>query len=57
MIDWLATYLGNLTIRDASGLKNQNRVKLRILDAFNELLYPDEKPKITKVLLKEFVIQ
>jgi flagellar basal body-associated protein FliL len=57
LIDWLITYLKSLTLNDMTGDKNMRRIKSQILEAFNEHIFPDTKPKITKILLKEFAIQ
>jgi len=57
LIDWLTIYLGSLTIEDTSGGRNKKRIQSQILDAFNEMLFPDSKPKIKKILLTEFAIQ
>ncbi len=57
LINWLNIYLKSLTLEELRGDKNMKRIQSRILDAFNEQLWPDSKPKIKKVLLKEFAIQ
>ena len=57
LTDWLTIYLGSLTIEDTSGGRNKKRIQSQILDAFNEMLFPDSKPKIKKILLMEFAIQ
>ena len=57
LVDWLTIYLSSLTIEDASGGKNKKRIQAQILDAFNEILFPDSKPMIKKILLTEFAIQ
>ena len=53
--NWLNVYLGILEIEDCVGSK-KTRIQLEITDAFNEELFPDSKPLLKKVLLKEFVI-
>jgi flagellar basal body-associated protein FliL len=55
--DWLSIYLASLKVDDIRGETNQRRIKLQILDAFNERLFPDAKPQIRKILFKEFVVQ
>ena len=57
LINWLSIYLASLKIEDIRGGKNQKRIQLKILDAFNEKLFPDAKPQIKKILFKEFVVQ
>ncbi|MHC4753904.1 MAG: flagellar basal body-associated FliL family protein [Planctomycetota bacterium] len=55
--NWLTIYLSGLSISDTQGGKNKMKIQLQILDAFNQELFPDSKPLIKKILLKEFVIQ
>lgn len=57
LIDCLTIYLSSLTIQDVTGARNLRRIQSRILDAFNEELFPDTKPQIKKVLIREFPIQ
>jgi len=57
LTSWLTLYLSGLSIEDIRGDKNLKRVQLQILDAFNEELFPNQKPKIKQVLFKEFAIQ
>lgn len=57
LINWLSIYLASLKIEDIRGERNQRRIQLQILDAFNEKLFPDAKPQIMKILFKEFVVQ
>ena len=57
IINWLTIYLSGLTLEDATGASNLRRIQSHILDAFNEQLFPDSKPMIKKILLKEFPIQ
>lgn len=53
----LTLYLASLSIKDCTGTKNLMRIRSEILDAFNQELFPDSKPQIRKIYLKEFVIQ
>ena len=53
----LTLYLASLSIEDCTGTKNLMRIRSEILDAFNQELFPDSKPQIRKIYLKEFVIQ
>jgi len=57
LTNWLTIYLAGLTLEDARGDKNLKRIQLQILDAFNETLFPDAKPRIKHILFKEFAIQ
>jgi flagellar basal body-associated protein FliL len=57
IVDWLHVYLMSLTLDDVTGKNNINRVQAQILDSLNELLWPNSKPMIKRVLIKEFPIQ
>ena len=37
--------------------KDLNRILMQIKDAFNEILFPEAKPSIEKILIREFNIQ
>ena len=56
LTDWLAIYLASLTLEDARGGKNQKRIQAEILDNFNEVLFPDAKGQIKRILFKEFAV-
>lgn len=55
--DWLQGYLSEQTLEDLRGERNTMRMKSEIRDAFNEILFPDSKPKIKRVLIDEKAIQ
>lgn len=55
--NWLTIYLANQTLEDIRGDRNLLRIQSEILDAFNERLFPDAKPKIKNVLFSEFAVQ
>lgn len=57
LVNWLAIYLASLTLDDVTGEANLKRIQSEIRDAYNEELFPDSKPQVEKVLLKEFPIQ
>ncbi len=57
LINWLTIYLSSLALDDVTGDKNLRRIQAQISDALNEELFPDSKPKIKKILLKEFAVQ
>jgi flagellar basal body-associated protein FliL len=57
LINWLHVYLANLGLEDIRGKSNLKRIQSQILDAFNEQLFPDSKPEIKQVLLKDFAVQ
>lgn len=55
--DYLSDYISGLTLERVRGQKNRRRIKKEITEGFNELLFPDSKPYVTSVLLKEFAVQ
>jgi flagellar basal body-associated protein FliL len=57
LINWLTVYLSSLALEDIRGDKNLRRIQSRVLEAFNEQLFPDSKPQIKQVLIKEFPVQ
>ncbi len=57
LTNWLALYLANLGLGDATGNENLKRIQSEILDAFNKILFPDAKPQIKHIFFKEFVVQ
>jgi len=57
LINWLTVYLSSLGLEDIRGDKNLRSIQSQIRDAFNEKLFPDSKPQIKQVLIKEFPVQ
>ena len=57
MKNWLTLHLASLALEDIRGGKNLKRIQSQILDAFNEMLFPDTRPQIKSVLFKEFAVQ
>jgi flagellar basal body-associated protein FliL len=57
LINWLTVYLSSLGLEDVRGDKNLRSIQSYIRDAFNEKLFPDSKPQIMQVLIKEFPVQ
>ena len=57
LTNWLTIYLASLRLEDIRGDKNLRRIQSEVLDTFNEKVFPDAKPRIEKVLFKEFAIQ
>ena len=55
--DWLGTYLAGLKLIQVKGSSNQSRMKVDIRENFNEKLFPDSKPLVQIVMLKDFMIQ
>ena len=57
LTDMLFVYLSGLSLKDIQGDKNLKSVQSRIRELFNEKLFPDAKPQIKRVLIKEFPVQ
>lgn len=55
--DWLSIYLASLSLADVQGDRNQRVIQSQIAEAFNEMLFSDDKPMIERVLFKDFSIQ
>jgi flagellar basal body-associated protein FliL len=55
--DWLTTYFFGKTLLQVQGSKNIERIKVELFNSFNEILFPDSKALIKRILFKEFVIQ
>jgi flagellar basal body-associated protein FliL len=57
LTNWLTIYLASLSIEEIRGNKGLNHIQSEVLDAFNENLFPDDRPQIKKILFKEFAVQ
>jgi flagellar basal body-associated protein FliL len=57
LINWLTVYLSSLSLDDIRGDKNLRSIQSRVCEAFNEILFPDSRPQIEHVLIKEFPVQ
>jgi len=57
LTNWLTVYLSSLGLEDIRGDKNLRSIQSYIRDAFNDKLFPDSKPQILQVLIKEFPVQ
>jgi flagellar basal body-associated protein FliL len=53
----LTIYLAGLNIESTRGDKNLKRIQSNICDTFNERLFPNGKPLIKRILIKEFAVQ
>ncbi len=53
----LTIYLAGLSVEATRGDKNLKRIQSEICDTFNERLFPDSKPFIKGILIKEFAVQ
>ena len=54
---WLNLYLSDQGIDEISGGRNQNRIRRRVQDKFNEMLWRRERPMISEVLCERWIIQ
>jgi flagellar basal body-associated protein FliL len=57
LTNWLTVYLAGLSLEDVRGDRNLKSIQSDVRDAFNEQLFPDSKPQIKQVLIKEFPVQ
>ena len=57
MISWLNVYLKGLTLSEMENDKDMKRILSQTCDSFNEILFPEAKPKIKRILIREFNIQ
>jgi hypothetical protein len=57
LINLLTIYLAGLDVEATRGDKNLKKIQTEISDTFNEKLFPDGKPLIKGILLKEFAVQ
>lgn len=57
LADFLSDYISGLSLERVRGQKNRRRIKQELTEGFNELLFPDSKPYVKTVLLKEFAVQ
>jgi len=55
--DRLITYLSGLTLENVADSKCLNKIRREILESFNELLWPDDRPLVDHLLFKEFSVQ
>jgi flagellar basal body-associated protein FliL len=53
----LTIYLSGLNIETTRGDKNLKRIQSELCDTFNEQLFPESKPMIKRILVKEFAVQ
>lgn len=57
LLNWLNLYFKSLTLEEMEDDNDLKRILSQICDAFNEILFPDAKPQIKKILIREFNIQ
>ena len=57
LINWLNLYFKSLSLSQMENEKDMKRILSQICDGFNEILFPEAKPQIKHVLIREFNIQ
>ena len=57
LVNWLNLYFKSLTLSEMQNDRDMKRILSQICDSFNEILFPDAKPQIKKILIREFNIQ
>ncbi len=57
LINWLNLYFKSLTLDKMENERDMKRILSQICDSFNEILFPDAKPQIKRILIREFNIQ
>ncbi len=57
LINWLNLYFKSLTLNEMANDRDMKRILSQICDSFNEMLFPDAKPQIRRILIREFNIQ
>ena len=57
LTDMLIVYLSGLSLKDIQGDKNLKSIQSRVRELLNERFFPDSKPQIKRVLIKEFPVQ
>ncbi|HOK66171.1 MAG TPA: flagellar basal body-associated FliL family protein [Anaerohalosphaeraceae bacterium] len=55
--DWLTTFFAGLSLEDVRGSRNLEKIKRQIQEQFNEILFPNGRPYIQRVLFREFAVQ
>ena len=55
--NWLTLFLSNLTLEDTRGEQGLRQMQAQIAGTFNEGLFPNAKPCVTRILFKELSIQ
>ncbi len=50
--DWLNAYFAGCALDDIRGEQKHNRIRREICDAINQQLWPDQKPRISHILLE-----
>lgn len=54
---WLICYLSDLSAQEVTRRASVNRIRREICEQFNQMLWPNEEPKIVDILFDMFVVQ
>lgn len=57
LINWLNLYFKGLSLSQMENERDMVRILSQICDGFNDIMFPDMKPQVKKVLIREFNIQ
>ena len=57
LVNWLNLYLKSMSLSEMENEKDLKRIQSQVCDGFNEILFPEAKPQIKNVLIREFNIQ
>mgnify|MGYP006308171037 CR=1 FL=1 len=57
LINWLNLYFKSLSLDQMENERDMKRILSHICDGFNDILFPEAKPQIQSVLIREFNIQ
>lgn len=57
LVNWLNLYFKSLSLAEMENDKDIKRILSQVCDGFNEILFPEAKPLIKNVLIREFNIQ
>ncbi len=57
LMNWLNLYFKSLALEEMENDSDLRRILSQVCDAFNEMLFPNAKPQIKRILIREFNIQ
>jgi flagellar basal body-associated protein FliL len=57
LVNWLNLYFKSLSLSQMENDRDIKRILSQVCDGFNEILFPETKPLIQNVLIREFNIQ
>lgn len=57
LVNWLNLYFKSLSLAEMENDRDIKRILSQVCDGFNEILFPEAKPLIKTVLIREFNIQ